>query len=502
MVRPQLVHSLIYALCLSSLNAAVAQTAEGPIKGNQAVLTTEPTPATNSSNVKETTDGSSQVSEENDATTEKNTTVASEVKTEDQESEEQKKLREEKISKLIDQAEVQLYGDGVPVDLAKAAVLYEEAADLGSPKAMMRLASLYRKGTGVEKSEEKSFDLIKKAAEANYAPAQAALGISYLEGRNIEKNETLGYEWIEKAAENGHALSRVMAGERLLANKGNSEDEQKGKVFLDSVLENASPQELYTISYSFGHGLRLPKDLEKAKMWAKASSEKGSVNGTYYLGELYWNSNNAPEALKYFEKAAEMGLRPAELQTGRLYRDGADGIKKNPIKAATWLSKASDIANKDDLLSLVKLYLSGPLSIQSRQEAQKYLELYIKKTNAQELAENADKYWYGKGVRKNFDLGGALALASLQKDNKSGACSYAVKLSAPNWVKADPVTAYAVLNECILNKNSTDEEKSAFSELEHRMSAENLRKAQNLNSDDAIDLYLKENQPTLLEKAH
>ena len=108
------------------------------------------------------------------------------------------------------QAEVQLYGEGVPVDLSKAAVLYGQAADLGSPKAMMRLSALYRKGTGVELSQEKAFELIQKAASLDYAPAQAALGISYLEGRGVEKDENLGYDWIRKAAENGDALSRVM----------------------------------------------------------------------------------------------------------------------------------------------------------------------------------------------------------------------------------------------------------------------------------------------------
>lgn len=63
---------------------------------------------------------------------------------------------------MIEQAEIQLYGEGVPVDLSKAAVLYGQAADLGSPKAMMRLSALYRKGTGVEQSQEKALELIQK----------------------------------------------------------------------------------------------------------------------------------------------------------------------------------------------------------------------------------------------------------------------------------------------------------------------------------------------------
>ena len=138
----------------------------------------------------------------------------------------------------------------------------------------------------------------------------------------------------------------------------NEQSKQTGQEYIDSILLNASPQELYTISYSFGHGLRLTKNPEKARYWAKAAADKGSVNGTYYLGELYWNAKEVPEALKCFEKAAEMGLTAAELQTGRIYLYGADGVPKNPAKAVYWMKKAAPIASNEDLLTLVGLELS------------------------------------------------------------------------------------------------------------------------------------------------
>ena len=407
------------------------------------------------------------------------------------------KQTEEKINKLIEQAEIQLYGDGVPVDLSKAAALYAQAAELGSPKAMMRLSALYRKGIGVEKSLDKTVELTRKAAELGYAPAQAAMGISYLEGIGVEKNETLGNEWIEKAAESGHALSRVMAGERLLKAENDPAAQQKGKLFIDSILDNASPQELYTISYSFGHGLRLPKDSEKAKYWAKAACEKGSKNGAYYLGELYWNENDGQNALKYFEKAAEMGLPEAQLQTGRLYRDGSEKITKDPEKALFWLTRALSICSPEDILSICHLYLAGPAKIKNKEEAQKYLDLYLVRATPEELHENAEKYWKGIGVRKNFDLGGALALGALRKEKEPKVCDYAIKLAAPNWLRADFVTAYAILNQCVLNKNATEEERAAFDNLEKKMSAEQLHEAQDLSAQDALEQYLNTHLPTL-----
>ncbi len=463
----RLVCSLVYGICIASSGYAAAQSSE-IVKEEPAVQTEEKTEAANPAPTQK-------------ASAEKEVKPAETV-LEPRESEEQLLARQKKIKELIEQAEVQLYGEGVPVDFSKAAVLYGQAADLGSPKAMMRLSALYRKGTGVELSQEKA-----KAASLDYAPAQAALGISYLEGRGVEKDENLGYDWIRKAAENGHTLSRVMTGERLLSQADNEQSKQTGQEYIDSILQNASPQELYTISYSFGHGLRLTKNPEKARYWAKAAADKGSVNGTYYLGELYWNAKEVPEALKCFEKAAEMGLTAAELQTGRIYLYGAEGVAKNPAKAVYWMKKAAPIASNEDLLTLVGLELSGPRAVKNHEDAQKYLDMYIARAKPEELEENAEKYWNGVGVRKNFDIGGALALAAVQKGNKANVCSYAMKLATPNWFGGDPVTAYAILNDCVLQKGASEEEVKAFEALEKRMSAEDLRKAQNLNGEDAIE---------------
>ena len=182
----RLVCSLVYGMCIASGGFAAAQSAD-TVKEEPAVQTEDKNEAAAS---EPTQEANSEIEVKPAATV-----------LETKESEEQIQARKKKINELIEQAEIQLYGEGVPVDLSKAAVLYGQAADLGSPKAMMRLSALYRKGTGVEQSQEKALELIQKAASLDYAPAQAALGISYLEGRGVEKDENLGYDWIRKAAE-------------------------------------------------------------------------------------------------------------------------------------------------------------------------------------------------------------------------------------------------------------------------------------------------------------
>ena len=72
--------------------------------------------------------------------------------------------------------------------------------------------------------------------------------------------------------------------------------------------------------------------------------------------------------------------------------------------------------------------------------------------------------------------------------NKANVCSYAMKLATPNWLGGEPVTAYAILNDCVLQKDAPEDQVKAFEALEKRMSAEDLRKAQNLNGADAIEV--------------
>ena len=86
------------------------------------------------------------------------------------------------------------------------------------------------------------------------------------------------------------------------------------------------------------------------------------------------------------------------------------------------MKKAAPIASNEDLLTLVGLELSGPRAVKNHEDAQKYLDMYIARAKPEELEENAEKYWNGIGVRKNFDIGGALALAAVQKGNKANVC--------------------------------------------------------------------------------
>lgn len=407
-------------------------------------------------------------------------------------SEEQKK-----IDVLLSKAEVFLYGDGVPVNLERAAQLYAEAADIGSPKAKLRLSTMYRQGQGVEKNPKKAFTLLLDASKANYAPAQAALSSFYKRGLGTERDEAKSKFWLSKAAENGNHISKVLYSTLLQQTNAEAGQVQLAKQYLNEVKEDATPQELYSIAYSFAHGLLLPEDNAKAMEWAEAAAKKGQVHAMYLLGECYWKEKDYKQAAFWFEKAAEKGLVAAQLQTGRLYRDGTPDVKPDISKAVKWLEKSANSGAKEDIYSLLILLETGPRSIRDHKKAQQWLNYYLEKASPDELINLSHKYWDGESVRRNFNLGGAFALGALKKGDEKDVCYFAQMLGTRNWKNADFVTAYSLLNKCVIDNPEDKKLKEEFEQLQEMMSADQVQEAQDLDPSDALKDYLSKNQPKL-----
>lgn len=78
-----------------------------------------------------------------------------------------------------------------------------QAADLGSPEALYKIAVCYSAGDLVERDCLKAATLFKKAAEAGHVLSQFECGLDLLYGSNgCEKDEVSGLNYIRQAAGN------------------------------------------------------------------------------------------------------------------------------------------------------------------------------------------------------------------------------------------------------------------------------------------------------------
>lgn len=109
-------------------------------------------------------------------------------------------------------------------------------------------------------------------------------------------------------------------------------------------------------------------DLEKGKAELKAKNfdaaiaelrplaESGDPEAQHYLGLVYVDQRNAPEALKWQLMAAEQGHGLSQVWTGLLYAMGdIDGNNRDYAQAKVWYERASanGQASADDYLGMI-----------------------------------------------------------------------------------------------------------------------------------------------------
>jgi TPR repeat protein len=99
-------------------------------------------------------------------------------------------------------------GEGVPLDLVKAAEWYRLAAKQGYSDAQLSLGVLYENGEGVAKDLHKAAEWYHKAAKKGELLAQFSLGIMYRQGRGVPRDDKQAAHWLTKVAQRGYAVGR------------------------------------------------------------------------------------------------------------------------------------------------------------------------------------------------------------------------------------------------------------------------------------------------------
>jgi uncharacterized protein len=91
-------------------------------------------------------------------------------------------------------------------------------------------------------------------------------------------------------------------------------------------------------AYAWGEVVR--KDLTRAARWYRRAAIRGDAQSQYDLGFMYLLGEGvAPdpiEGLRWLESAANQGFDPARNLLADVYRDGAFGVRADPVKSARW----------------------------------------------------------------------------------------------------------------------------------------------------------------------
>ena len=143
-------------------------------------------------------------------------------------------------------------------------------------------------------------------------------------------------EFARKPAEQGYAPAQTLLG----------------KIYLKPA-ENPLIQALINMT-----GTGVTQNYPEAIKWFQKAAVQGDAEAQFYLGNMYRNgkgvTQNSQEAVKWYRKAAEQGHAYAQFFLGIMYGTG-EGVTKNGPEAMKWFQKSAKNGNADAQKILRKL---------------------------------------------------------------------------------------------------------------------------------------------------
>ena len=188
------------------------------------------------------------------------------------------------VNSRLDRAE-ELWRKGLEAEQQKdeprAVRLYEQAQELGSILATVRLGGMYLSGRGVPKNSMRGIALIRRAAEQGDINGQFALASSYHQGIGVPEDKTMAATWLHKAAEQGHPQAQYLYGAMLAKGEGGlSKDKVQADAWFNRAIsqvrkraDRGDSHSRYLLGCAYASGLAVVRDFGEAIKWLEKSNE-------------------------------------------------------------------------------------------------------------------------------------------------------------------------------------------------------------------------------------
>lgn len=178
---------------------------------------------------------------------------------------------------------------------------------------------------------------------------QYNLGRTYMEGSSeLTKNEELGLKWMEKAATAGLADAQLLAGLCRYNGIGCEPDMTQAMKWLHAAAAQDHPYAIFTIGTICAN--TEPTDWDSAIKWFKKAADLGLGKAKTELAICYINGLGTDvdyaRAAELLEDAVKEEIPDAYFYLGMLYRHGA-GVAKDEIKSNLLMEKAASLGQED-----------------------------------------------------------------------------------------------------------------------------------------------------------
>lgn len=204
---------------------------------------------------------------------------------------------------------------GTEQNVSEAIRLFETAAAMEEPLAIVALGELYNSGTGVNRNTKKAAKLFRHAADMDNREGQTWYALCLLEGSGVPCNHTEAVQWLRKASDQKYALARYVLGVCLYSGVGCEKKDPVEAYKLFSSVVRTQPAAYIFMGNSHYTGNGAEKDPKKAFEMFQKAADAGLPEGDAWLAFCYGNGigvkQNAHKAKELARKAIDAGCAGA-----------------------------------------------------------------------------------------------------------------------------------------------------------------------------------------------
>lgn len=281
-----------------------------------------------------------------------------------------------------------LNGEGTNKDLLRAKRLLQESEKSECIYAFEKLGEIYYFGLMGTSDYEKAFYYLSKAWEKGSRQAAGILAGCYYNGFGVQKNQTMALE----------LLSKVFDVKPNETKKNWSVYYMwQGKDPVTKMRNGDYPNEMAFAANLFGVCLRMEAELAELQFACyEGAAKKGYGVSFYNLGWCYEHGHGTmksqEQAIEYYQKGVERDIKQAQYALGVCYMEG-NGVEKDEAEGLRLIKCAADKEYLPAIERLVDGYLNGMITL---------ADIETTKGNAKAKSRLADRFYYGRGVEKDY----------------------------------------------------------------------------------------------------
>jgi|GEM_PF-4410240 len=251
-------------------------------------------------------------------------------------------------------------GDGVPVDVKKAAEWYLWAARVGHERAMAHAAYAYGTGRGLERNEATALKWLDGVNEGRQRSTLLEIGWALVLGTEGPKDIPAALRFFERAAQIKASAVYQVALDLERGTRGVQDREAAGHL-IRVAAERGDSGAATHLANALSGSSDIEDQRRAVQLYGLAAQDKNNIAAGQSLSRLLAlrpPGGLVSDIVAVLEKAKASGNIEALIGLAHAYSEGI-GVDASPEKAAALLQEASDAGHPEAKYKLGLMYKSG-----------------------------------------------------------------------------------------------------------------------------------------------